>query len=143
MLKKIIGFLVIKLLVISWCPAMQQVLYSSWLNLYAEPFKNPFETVIIITKKGDVFYFSNHLDSTVRLPLENLIQTLKQKNSKIEDIILIIHNHFRNPNPSPGDKAYLRSLINKGFHGFFGVYHTPTKTIKWVKYKKRPESLSN
>jgi len=110
-------------------PAEKKGDFNRWQSLFTEPI----ETLYIIMEDRVAFKYSNQDEVEVRMTLGTLEKRLRtpERNYKIKDIAVIIHNHLKGCTFSPTDrKLYWRLKSKKyGFRGLFLLYsHTTNKT---------------
>ena len=101
--------------------------FNPWQSLFTEPI----ETLYIIMEDRVAFKYSNQNEIEVRMTLGKLEKQLRtsKRNYKIENIVVIIHNHLRGCTFSPADKRLHWRLKKYGFRGRFLLYsHTTNKT---------------
>ena len=103
-------------------------------------FTDAVETIYVVMKDGQEFFVSGEHENKVRLSAEMIEKKLKQvegKNYGMKDIDTIIHNHFRSPRFSSGDKKRYRRLKRFGFTGKFLMYSHLREQIYEYKPKER------
>ncbi|GAI05894.1 unnamed protein product [marine sediment metagenome] len=104
------------------------------------------ESVYFIMKDGTRFRKTNNYEELVYVDIENLEKELKtsEKNYKIEDIAVIIHNHFVSKKFAPDDIKQYRKFKKHGFNGRFLLYcHRTNKTYDITKLVEFPESKND
>ena len=96
-----------------------------WQELFTEPI----EKICIIMKDKVVFRFTSLHEKAVYLSVEKVEKELKKHNYKMEDIEIIIHNHFADYKFSESDEGQYRALRRRKFKGTFLLYcHRTNKT---------------
>lgn len=101
--------------------------FNPWQSLFTESI----ETLYIIIEDRVAFKYSNQNEIEVRMTLGKLEKELRtpERNYKIEDIAVIIHNHLKGCTFSPADRKLYWRLKKYGFRGLFLLYsHTTNKT---------------
>ena len=112
-------------------------IYISSGNILKGAFLEPFETAIIVLADGDWHSFTAQEEFSVGVGATYIREFLRLQGRAVSEIVLIIHNHFRNPHFSQGDKAECQRLVRYGFYGTFAMIHTPTRmVIKWEDGKE-------
>ena len=105
-----------------------------WQRLFSEPV----EKVCIIMKDYTIFPHTSHYEDVIYMEIGRLEKALKKKGYKIEDIIIVIHNHLTVCRFSDDDYKLYRRLKKYGFDGLFLVYcHTSKKTYDIEKKKNK------
>lgn len=96
--------------------------FNRWQSLFTEPC----EILYIIMDDWTTFPFSNQDENQVLLILGTLEKELRtpERDYKIKDIAVIIHNHFKSRKFSLADKKLYWRLKRKkyGFKGLFLLY---------------------
>ena len=103
-------------------------------------FKEPIETLYILTKDGQAFKVSSQDEEEVFLTLGTLEKQLRtsERDYKIGDIAVIIHNHLKGGGISPTDKKLHFRLKKYGFKGNFLFYsHIANKTVEYKPKEKK------
>ena len=111
--------------------------FNPWQSLFTEPF----ETLYIIMEDWVAFKSSNQNENEVCMTLGKLEKQMRtpERDYKIRDIMVIIHNHLTDCKFSPRDRKFYWRLKKYGFRGRFLLYsHTTNKTydIEDKKLKK-------
>jgi len=114
--------------------SIQITTYIQEGNIFDNVFTEPFETIVLVCKDGHWISFTQQLAGTVFFPLDAL-ET--KYNIHLEDVVIIMHNHFAIPHFSISDKNMLKLLRRRGFTGSFGIYITSTKKIILYEDDKR------
>ena len=97
----------------------------SWKEL----FPDRLERVCVLMKDTTVFKFTSHYENMVYLNAGSLEEELKKYDYKIEDIEVVIHNHFTQCRFSDSDETRYRRFKKRGFNGLFLLYcHITNKT---------------
>lgn len=118
---------------------------KSWQELFTEPF----ERVLIILKDKDnpddgiILRFTDHLTDKVFLNVENVEEELNKHGYKIENIEVVIHNHFIRCRFSLKDESLYRRLKSSGFNGRFLLYCHRTGEVYNIEKEKgynRPDA---
>jgi len=107
--------------------AEKEAKVNPWQSLFTEPI----ETLYIIMEDRVAFKYSNQNEIEVRMTLGKLEKQLRtsKRNYKIENIVVIIHNHLKGCTFSPTDHKLHWRLKKYGFRGRFLLYsHTTNKT---------------
>lgn len=108
---------------------------SSWKEL----FPDHLERVCVFMKDKDktVFRFTSHYEKMVHLNAGSMKEDLKKYGYKIEDIEVVIHNHFTDCKFSDADYRQYSILKSYGFNGRFLLYcHRTKKTYNIEKNNK-------
>jgi len=110
---------------------------NSWQDLFSEPV----ERVYMMMKDGLVLNHTSHYGDKIYMSIEALETTLKKfnKNYRIKDIAIIIHNHFKDFRFSPEDHKQYRRLKKHGFNGSFLLYSHLTKKVYDIEEKEKSE----
>jgi len=107
-------------------------IYITSGNIFEDAFLEPFETAVIVLDDGDFHSFTAHEPFDTGVGALYIREFLKLQGRAVSEIVLVIHNHFRNPHFTPGDIAEYNRLVRYGFYGTFAMLHTPTgMVIKW------------
>jgi len=112
----------------------QHITSLDWGRLFTEPI----ETLYMLMKDGQAFKVSSQDEKEVFLTLGTLEKRLrtKEKDYKMGDIAVIIHNHPKGGKVSPEDKKFHFRLKKYGFEGNFLLYsNTANKTIEYKQKK--------
>lgn len=100
---------------------------------WKDAFNEPFEIVFLVTYDTYLIGMTSQEEHTVGVSVTYIMEYLKADGYELSDIAIMVHNHFSMPFLSWGNGMVLKELRNRGFKGSFGVYHTPTDTIKWAE----------
>jgi len=101
---------------------------KSWQEL----FPDPVERIYIFMKDKVVFRATNNDEKRIYMSFGILEKELKARNYKIEDVAIIIHNHFIGDEFSDDDLKQYRMLKKRGFNGLLLLYcHRTNKTISY------------
>ena len=114
----------------------QDITSRNWDSLFTEPI----ETLYIIMNDLITFKVSSQDERQVFLTLGTLEKKLrtKERDYKMGDIAVIIHNHLNDRKFSPIDKKQHRRFKKYGFKGYFLLYsHTANKTIEYKPDEKK------
>lgn len=99
----------------------EDVINYNWQELFTEPI----EKVYVIMKDKTGFEHTSHDEIKVHMSigmLQRRLKKVKDKNYRIKDIAIIIHNHLKYCHFSDDDyKQYMR-LKQHGFNGVFLLY---------------------
>jgi len=112
------------------------------INSWQELFTDPVEKVLVFVEDknspGDkvIFRFQSFDERAVYLRVGEMEEDLKKHDYKIEDIEIIIHNHFVKCKFSESDKGQYRALKRRGFNGLFLLYCQRTKEVYDIEEKK-------
>jgi hypothetical protein len=99
-------------------------------------FKEPHENVVIVMNDGRCLLLSEQNECAVRVGAGQLNDLFKELGYRMEDVEIIIHNHFRDMRFTPEDKRICHQLVRYGFQGKFLLYlQSCNKTIEY-KYEK-------
>lgn len=133
----LIGLLLLLFLLPAWTTNQETDVYVirgqlHWKTLFAEPFETLY--IILLDEKCSIIGFTTLEENEVSISVSFLREFLKADGHEISDIIMVVHNHsFGSPFFSWDNGLFLKKLRGEGFKGAFGVYHTPTDSIKWAK----------
>ncbi len=108
-------------------------LYRASVNIPKETFTEQYEIAIVYTYDGVVFFYSSHEEETIRLNAISLTADMKKFGYAVEDIILIMHNHWRPGDFSGPDIMFYKALALGGFKGVFALYHQSTGKVEVYK----------
>ena len=112
-------------------------IYISSGNIFQDAFTEPFETAVVVLDDGDWHSFTAQEEFSVGVGAAYIREYLRLQGRAVSEIVLIIHNHFRNPHFSPSDIAEYNKLVRYGFRGTFAMMHTPSgKIVKWKDGKE-------
>lgn len=112
-------------------------IYISSGNIFQDAFTEPFETAVVVLDDGDWHSFTAQEEFSVGVGAAYIREYLRLQGRAVSEIVLIIHNHFRNPHFSQSDIAEYQKLVRYGFCGTFAMMHTPTgKIVKWKDGKE-------
>lgn len=103
------------------------VINYSWQELFTEPC----EIAYIIMEDWTTFTYTSQLENEIYITIGKLGRQLRtsERNYKIKDIAIIIHNHLKDCKFSPTDYKQYRRFKKYGFKGHFLLYsHTTNKT---------------
>jgi len=118
-IKLLILLLIYSLMLSFALPAEKRIQINiSWKEL----FPDHLERVCVFMKDSTVFRFTSHYEKMVHLNSGSVEEDLKKHDYKIEDIEIIIHNHFIDHKFSENDEKQYRALKSKGFKGRFLLY---------------------
>jgi len=100
-------------------------------NHWQELFTEPCEIVYFIMKDDMAFKDTNYNENLIYLKIEKLEERLKtsERNYKIKDIAIVIHNHRKKKYFTPNDIRQYKVLKKHGFSGLFLLYCHRTKEI--------------
>jgi len=122
--------MILPLLVFS---AQKKIEINSWQELFTDHL----ERVCVFVKDKTVFRFTSHYENMVHLNAGSMKEDLKKHGYKIEDIEVVIHNHFTNCKFSNADDRQYSLLKSYGFEGRFLLYcHRTNKTYDIEDRKK-------
>jgi len=107
-----------------------------WEKLFTEPV----ETLYIIMEDGSPFRHSNQYENLIYCDIAEFKKRLKtpQKKYKIEDIAIVIHNHFVNNKFSEDDIRRYEELKKEDFDGLFLMYCRRTNESYNIKDFLKP-----
>jgi len=108
-------------------------LYVSKGNIFDGVFKGPYEKCVFIMSDGMAYVFTTKDEKVVGGPLSVWIRSFEYDGYGIEDVVIVMHNHFASPFFSDADKKTHTRLKMMGFNGSFGVYVTSTDKIYLIK----------
>lgn len=99
-------------------------------------FKDPYETLVVVLNDGRCLLFSDQDENTV-IVFENRVNNLlKELGYRMEDVVIVVHNHLKPQWFSIQDKKFCCRLVRLGFRGKFLVYFPlRNETIEYM-YKK-------
>jgi len=106
----------------------------SWQEL----FPDHLERVCVFVEGTTVFRFTSQYEKMVHLNVGSIEEELKKYGYKIEDIDIVIHNHFTKCEFSDSDETQYRMLKKRGFNGLFLLYCY--RTGETYDIEKRGES---
>lgn len=132
---KILSLVVIILLIVSCAsiPREEKDRVKSW----QEFFPDHLERVYIIMKNGVIIQHSSQDEAMVDLSIGMLEKKLKEKNSSIKEIAIVIHNHRMNKDFTRSDYKQYWMLKKYGFNGQFLMYCHRTKEVYNIKGKEK------
>ena len=109
------------------------------INSWQELFTEPFEIVYVIMDDRTIFPFSDQDEKRVIFIVGALEKQLRtpERDYKIKDIAVIIHNHFLRCRFSPKDHKQHRRLKHYGFKGLFLLYCHRTKEVYDIEENKK------
>jgi len=143
-MKKMILVLLILFLFPAWTTIPIQTTNTQNMDVYAmtgklnwkASFNEPFEVLYLLMYDSSLIGLTTMEEHRISVGVEFIREFLEADGYEIADIAIIIHNHFHAPFMSWGNGLVLKKLRNEGFKGSFGVYHSPTDTIKWAERSK-------
>ena len=101
------------------------VINYSWQDL----FPDQLERVYIIMKDGAIIQHSSQHETMIDISIGMLETRLKERESSIKEIAIIIHNHYKEKSFSRSDYKQYWTLKSYGFDGLFLMYcHRTNKT---------------
>ena len=105
----------------------EDIINYNWRELFTEPC----EIVYVIMDDWTTFTFSDQDENKIDFVIGTLEKQLRtqERNYKIEDIAIIIHNHLKDCRFSPKDYIQYRRLKKYGFQGLFLLYSNITKKV--------------
>ena len=106
-----------------------------WINSWQDYFPDRIERVYFVMKDGILFKHTSHYENKIHLNMKDLRNTLKKFNYTIEDIAIIIHNHFKDFRFSSEDYREHRRLKKYGFTGSFLLYSHMTNEVYNIEDK--------
>ena len=106
------------------------------VNSWEELFTEPIETIYIFMKDGATFLHSSQDEAIINMRIGLLEKKLKEKNSSIKEIAIVIHNHRRKNYFSHSDYKQYRMLKKYGFDGQFLMYCHRTEKVYDIEEKK-------
>ena len=109
----------------------------SWKEL----FPDHLERVYMIMKDGTILQHSSQQEAMISINIGMLEEKLREKNSSIKEITIVIHNHRMNKNFSRSDYKQYWTLKSFGFDGQFLMYcHRTNETYNIEKKKNQNKS---
>ena len=103
---------------------------------WQEFFPDLVEKVYVFVKDATVFRFTSNDETGVYLNAGSMEEDLKKYGYKIEDIEVVIHNHFKKREFSDRDVSQYRRLKKCGFNGRFLLYCHMTKKVYNIEKNK-------
>jgi len=99
-------------------------------------FPDHLERVYVFMKGRTAFRFTSNDETKIYLNAESIEEDLKKHGYKIEDIEVVIHNHFKKRKFSSRDVSQYRRLKKYGFNGCFLLYCHMTKKVYNIEKNK-------
>ena len=112
--------------------SIQIPLHAKINNMWEGAFTEPFEIAYFLFKDGTIVQFTNFLEFAIFFP-PNLEEFFEVNGLKIEDLLVVVHNHLTPTRFSPADIGTYHYLKNRGFNGLFGIYYPFSKKIIFYK----------
>ena len=109
-------------------------------KFWGEQFKELIERVYVVMKDGKTFTIDSQDETGINLDvgvLDESLRGIKDKKYNIKEIDTIIHNHFRRPTFSSGDKKQYMRLKKYGFTGKFLIYNHMREQVYEYKPKEK------
>lgn len=103
--------------------------YASRGNIFNKAFKEPFESIYFVFYNGDWLRLTTHYGPSTFIDAYYILNFLKKEKRNLEDVAIIIHNHFARPILSDGNRIAMKRLKGMGFRGSFCIYVTGTKKV--------------
>jgi len=125
----------ISLLMVSSVLSAEKKRTITWQKFFTEPV----ESVYFVMKDSQIFKDTNYYDTVIYMKIEKLEERLKtlERNYKIEDIAIVIHNHRKKKYFTTEDRRQYEVLKKHGFNGLFLLYcHRTNKTYDIEENKK-------
>ena len=112
---------------------------NPWQKFFTEPIEKVLVFVEDKKSPGDkvIFRFVSLDERAVYLQFAKMRKDLKKHDYKIEDIEIIIHNHFADCKFSESDEGQYRALKRRGFKGLFLLYCHRTKEVYDIEENKK------
>jgi len=110
-------------------PAQLIPVYIKSGNVFSALFTEPFETMVILARDGNLFTFTTKHDWIIAIPPSYIYEHLLKRNVEPKDILIIIHNHLAPGAFSPGDIAFYHYFRNRGFRGVFCIYYPYSRRV--------------
>jgi len=116
-------------------PAEKKGDFNRWQSLFTEPI----ETLYIIMEDRVSFQYSSQDENQVFLTIGTLEKQLRtpERDYKMKDIAVIIHNHLKDCKFSSTDKKQYWRLKKYGFKGLFLLYSHTTNKVYDIEDKKK------
>lgn len=121
------GFVVFVLLLFI-SPSGVNLYISDW-NIFADVFNDPFESCVMVLNDGKCIQFSTHDSDRIAAGLYVFEFLLEKHGRTLNEVVIIMHNHFAIPRFSEPDIKTYNYLRERGFTGSFGIYITATGKI--------------
>jgi hypothetical protein len=132
---KILTFGLISLLMLSSVLSAEE---KKQINIsWQQFFSDHLEKVYIIMKDGTILRHSSQNEIMVAMNMDILEEELKEKNSSIKQIAVVIHNHRMNKNFTRSDYKQYWALKSHGFDGQFLMYCHRTKKAYDIEKNKK------
>lgn len=103
--------------------------YITYIPTYEEALSDPLEHVFFVFPEGGIVGMTTYEDDRIVIPANIKTVLFEKYKKRLEDCILIIHNHDLLPRPSIEDKKVAIWLRGQGFTGRFAIYYRPEKRI--------------
>jgi len=102
-------------------------------DAFEEFFTEPFETLVLVMKKGEVLTFTTRDRDRIDLDPCELDFLLRKRGKTVKDIVFTVHNHLTSQPPTPGNHRAHHLLKRMGFEGPSFVYYPATGELVPVK----------
>lgn len=102
-------------------------LYMTQGQICEQYFREPFETCLVVMTDLAALTFSTHEAGRISVPAKVIIEHVKKLGYEVEDIAVIVHNHFTPAGFTQNDKDTYQYLKREGFRGAFGIWYTAVK----------------
>ena len=135
-LKRAIGLALLSVAILdSWTLIANEQVYVRRGNLFSKAFVEPFELVYYVWSNGEYIGFTTQEESSVGGTTDYEMEEIREAGLKIEDCILVVHNHWFERRFTETDIQTYYRLRHAGFCGLFAIYLPAINQIFFYKPK--------
>ena len=98
-------------------------------NIWTGAFAEPYEVIYLLCDNGDFYGITTQDEGTIRVHSIWIRDFIESKGHEMDDVIYIIHNHFKDPLLSPNNMLFLNAMRRLGFVGIFSMIDTTTGKV--------------
>jgi len=124
--------LVLFALLLFMSPSGVNLYVSDW-NIFTDVFTDPFESCVMVFNDGACVKFTTNDTDKIAIGVSVFEMLLGRADRTIDEVVIIMHNHFAKPTFSDVDIKTYNFLKGRGFKGSFGIYVTATGKIYLYK----------
>ena len=121
------------LILLTLC-SFTQDLYIYHGNVFDKLFRDTNERFYVIFGDWTLLEFTSYENDRVRGHVDIVISQIERVGKTLDNVIIMVHNHFGSPKLSGKDIQVARQFIDMGYNGVFAVYDTASGSL--VTYRK-------
>ena len=106
------------------------MLYITMADMAKEIFDDQIERVIFVTAHPKLFVMQSGHAEKILGPPSWILEYLEKQGVKLEEVALIVHNHFSPQRFTAKDIETYHYFRNKGFKGLFAIYYPATGKVR-------------